>query len=388
MNKAFTPPTAGEIAEWLSQLVKIPSVNPVQASGDEDIAGEERMAAAVTEWLTKFGAEIQIDEVMPGRPSVYAIWPNSNSDIWRAVDVHTDTVGVDLMTELPFSGQIVDSKVRGRGAVDTKATLAIVLAILEKLHESGTKLDFNLLLAATADEETGMGGARAFSRWVPQQDFTLNELLVAEPTLCQPAIGHNGNVRLIFHIRGKEAHSSKPEQGQNAIVAATHLIKALNEEHQRLQSMPPRPPLGHGKLTVTIVEGGSGLNVVPGSCKISVDRRTLPGEDYKEIWADMRQLANESCPLPVTVEYMSRLNAFSQVSGTSWVQSLAKFTGLEPIVMPYGTNAAHYGGLADEIVVMGPGTIDHAHGPEEWVEISELERMRDIILNWWGLDQG
>jgi acetylornithine deacetylase len=69
-----------------------------------------------------------------------------------------------------------------------------------------------------------------------------------------------------------------------------------------------------------------------------------------------------------------------------WIQSLVDFTGLEPTCMPYGTNAAHYGGLADEIVVMGPGTIDHAHGPEEWIEISELERMRDIYLHWWGLD--
>ena len=386
MNDPFTAPTPMEIARWLSRLVKIPSVNPVQAGGDKNIAGEERMAAAVKEWFTQFGAEIEIDQVFPGRPSVYAIWRNNGSDRWRAVDVHMDTVGVDLMTELPFSGDIINGQVRGRGAVDTKATLAIVLAILEKLHESGTKLGFNLLLAATADEETGMGGARAFSRWVPKQDFRLNELLVAEPTLCKPAIGHNGNVRLIFHIRGKEAHSSKPEQGQNAIVASTHLINALKKEHERLQTLPPMPPLGHGKLTVTIVEGGSGLNVVPGSCKISVDRRTLPGEDYKEIWAEMRTLASQSCPLPVTVEYMSRLNAFMQTPGTPWVQSLADFTGTEPSSMPYGTNAAHYGGLADEIVVMGPGTIDHAHGPEEWVEISELERMRDVYLNWWGLD--
>lgn len=385
MTSPFPPPTAGEIAEWLSRLVKIPSVNPAHAGGDKSIAGEERMAAVVKDWFTQLGAETQTDEIMPGRSNVYGIWRNGGNH-WRAVDVHTDTVGVDLMTEFPFSGEIINGQVRGRGAVDTKATLAIVLAILEKLHQSGTNLDFNLLVAATADEETGMGGARAFARWLPMQEFTLNELLVAEPTLCQPAISHNGNVRLIFHIRGKEAHSSKPEQGQNAIVAATHLINALNDEHQRLQSLPPHFPLGHGKLTVTIVEGGSGLNVVPGSCKISVDRRTLPGEDYKEIWANMRRLANESCPLPVTVEYMSRLNAFMQEPDAPWIQSLVNFTGLEPTCMPYGTNAAHYGGLADEIVVMGPGTIDHAHGPEEWIEISELERMRDIYLHWWGLD--
>lgn len=383
MNKHFLPPNARELAGWLSLLVKIPSVNPVQAGGDATIAGEKRMADTLTDWFRQFGGEVIIDEVFPNRPSVYAIWRGSG-DRWRAIDVHTDTVGVDLMTELPFSGEIVNNQVRGRGAVDTKATLGVVLAILEKLHESNIKLDFNLLIAATVDEETGMGGARAFAGWLPKQNITLNELMVAEPTMCQPAIGHNGNVRLIFHIRGKEAHSSKPEQGKNAILAATNLITALNTEHQRLQTLS-QPPLGSGKLTVTIVEGGSGLNIVPGSCKISVDRRTLPGENYEEIRANMRQLAQESCPLPVTVEDMSRLNAFLQSPDTPWVQSLTSFTGSKPIIVPYGTNAAHYNNLADETIVLGPGSIDQAHGPEEWIEISELERMRDIILHWWGL---
>ena len=378
-------PTPHELANWLSRLVKIPSVNPDQADNDNNIAGEKRIATALANWFRQFGGDVYLDEVLPERPNVYAIWWGTG-DLWRAVDIHIDTVGVNQMTEPPFSGEIKDGKVRGRGAADTKATLGILLAILEKLHQQNIKLDFNLLISATADEEISQEGAQGFARWLPKQGITLNELLVAEPTLCQPAIGHKGDIRLIFDVQGKAVHSSRPEQGQNAITAAAQLITALDAEHNRLQALPPKPPLGHGKLTVTLVQGGTGLNVVPDSCKVSTDRRTLPGEDFEEIKTHLLSLAKAHCPLPFTINIIDPLNAFLQAADTPWIQSLVNFTGSQPITVPYGTNAAYYAGLADEIVVLGPGSIDQAHGAEEWIEIAELERMCGILLHWWGLD--
>lgn len=386
MNMNMQNPTAEELANWLSKLVKIPSVNPVQAGDNESIAGEKRLAAALSNWFGQFGGDVYLDEVAPGRPNVYAIWWGTGEK-WRAVDVHMDTVGVSQMTEPPFSGQITDGKVRGRGAADTKATLGVLLAILEKLHKNNIKLAFNLLISATADEEVGLAGSLGFSRWLPQQGIVLNELLVAEPTLCQPAIGHKGDIRLMFDVHGNAVHSSQPEQGKNAITAAARLIIALDAEHQRLQTLPPLPPLGNGKLTVTIVGGGIGQNIVPDSCKISIDRRMLPGEDFEEVKEHIRCLAKEHCPLPLTMKTTSSLNPFLQAANTPWIQSLVNFTSSQAITLPYGTNAANYTGLAKEIVVLGPGSIDQAHGAEEWIAISELERMRDILLNWWGLDK-
>ena len=385
MNAIFPGPTSKDLANWLSQLIKIPSVNPAQAGGDETIAGEKRIAMALSDWFSQFGGDVTLDEALPDRPNVYAIW-RGTSDLWRAVDVHMDTVGVSQMTEPPFSGKIIDGKIRGRGASDTKATLGILLAILEKLHQNKIQLDFNLLISATADEEIAQAGAQSFARWLPQKGIKLRELLVAEPTLCQPAVAHKGDIRLIFDIQGEAAHSSQPELGQNAITAAAKLITALEAEHQRLQALPPLPPLGHGKLTVTIVEGGDGLNVVPASCKVSTDRRVLPGEDFNQIKEHLLHLAETHCPLPFTMKTIDPLNPFLQAANTPWIQSLVYFTNSEPITIPYGTNASYYTGLADEIVVLGPGSIDQAHGAEEWIEISELERMCDILLNWWGLD--
>ncbi|MDX9864054.1 MAG: M20/M25/M40 family metallo-hydrolase [Anaerolineaceae bacterium] len=377
-------PAPPELANWLSQLIKIPSVNTAQAGGDDTIAGEKRLATALSNWFRQFGGDVTLDEVLPDRPNVYAIWRGA-SDLWRAVDVHMDTVGIRQMTEPPFSGDIIDGKVRGRGAADTKATLGVLLAILEKLHQNKIKLDFNLLISATADEEIAQAGAQGLARWLPKKGIKLNELLVAEPTLCQPAVGHKGDLCLIFDIHGKAAHSSQPEQGENAITAAAKLITALEAEHQRLQTLPPLPPLGHGKLTVTIVEGGSGTNVVPASCKVAADRRVLPGEDFDQIGEHLQRLAEEHCPLPFTMKSMDPLKPFWQAADTPWVQSLVSFTGCQPITVPYGTNASYYPGLAQEIVVLGPGSIDQAHGAQEWIAVSELERMRDILLHWWGL---
>lgn len=380
----FQSPTSEELARWLSKLIQIPSVTPDQAAGNTAIAGENRMATALSNWFRQFGGEVYIDEVLPNRPNVYAIWWGTG-DHWRAVDVHMDTVGVSQMTEPPFSGQIVDGKVRGRGASDTKATLGVLLAILEKLHENEIKLGFNLLVSATADEEADMAGAEGFANWIRKQGMTLNELMVAEPTLCHSAICHKGEIRLEFEVHGQTAHSSQPEQGQNAITAAARLITALDAEHQRLQALPARPPLGHAKLTVTLINGGNGMNTVPDFCRMFVDRRTLPGDDLSIIEKQILSLAKENCPLPVTIEEMSSLNPFLQSADTPWIQSLARFTESDPITVPYGTNASYYAGLAEEIVVLGPGSIDQAHGAQEWVEISQLERMRDILLHWWGL---
>ncbi len=102
-----------------------------------------------------------------------------------------------------------------------------------------------------------MTGANGFARWLPKQGILLDELLVAEPTLCKPVIGHKGDVRMYFDIQGKAAHSSMPELGQNAIAATADLIKAIEAEHERLQGIPAITPLGQAKLTLTVIEAAA-----------------------------------------------------------------------------------------------------------------------------------
>ena len=372
------------LSSWLSQLVQIPSVTPVQASARSGINGEAQIALAVAGWFKAFGGEVHLDECVSARPSVYGIFPG-NTDQWVALDVHTDTVGVEQMSADPFGGEVRAGRVYGRGAVDTKASLAVALALLEALHTSGAKPRPNLLIAATADEEDQARGAPAFAEWVRGRGIVLDQLMVAEPTQCRPIHGHKGVVRIRFDVVGQPAHSAQPQNGKNAITAGAQLALAFAADHERLQRANPVSSLGAGALTVTLISGGRGLNIVPDECSLSIDRRVVSGEQPDEIIALLTELAQRACPLPVKVTKLLGVGAFLQAPDTPWLKELAACSGAAAALAPYGTNAWAYGGLARECVVLGPGSIDQAHGVEEWVAISELSKLVRIYSQWWGI---
>jgi acetylornithine deacetylase/succinyl-diaminopimelate desuccinylase-like protein len=372
-------------AAWLSRLVQIPSVSPDHPGPRAGVTGEAQIAAAIADWFRQLGGEVQQEEVLPGRANTYGIW-RGRSDRWAAVDIHIDTVGVEQMVGDPFSGEIADGRVYGRGAVDTKASLGVILALLEHMQQTGQTPEPNLLIVASADEESGTSGAVAFAEWVRRQSFTLDQLIVAEPTLCAPVYGHRGVLRLAFHVAGKSTHSAQPELGQNAIAAAAEIVRACVAEHELL-AVQPSGELGQApSLTVTMIQGGIGLNIVPDSCVVSVDRRIVAGEKLQQVAQALSQLANKASPLPVTTEEIVAIDAFYQPPDTPWVRQLAEWTGREPTTVLYGTNAYAYDGLARECVVIGPGSIDQAHGDVEWVEIAELEKIAQIYARWWQID--
>jgi acetylornithine deacetylase/succinyl-diaminopimelate desuccinylase-like protein len=376
--------TNEHLTTWLKRLVSIPSVIPEQAGPRAGVPGEARIADAVAGWFRDLGGEVFVEDVLPGRPNVYGIW-RGRGERWAALDVHMDTVGVEQMPGDPFSGELRDGRVYGRGAVDTKASLAVALALIEALQRSGGRPEANLLIAATADEEDLARGAPAFAAWVRRRGLALDQLMVAEPTRCRPVHGHKGVVRLAFDIAGEPAHSSQPQLGKNAITAAAHLALALDAEQRRLAAAPAASPLGAPSLTATLISGGRGLNIVPDACSLWIDRRVVSGERADDAIAELIELARRACPLPLSVRQLLSVDSFLQAPDTPWLLQLADWSGQPPEVAPYGTNAWAYEGLAGECVVLGPGSIDQAHGVEEWVEVAELARLAEIYARWWGV---
>ncbi len=372
------------LARWLSQVVQIPSVNPAQAGPRAGTPGEGRLAAEVARWFTEFGGEVHTQEIHPGRPNVYGIW-RGRSDRWAAVDVHTDTVSVEQMINDPFDGRVENGRVYGRGAVDTKASLGVALALLEAMNQTGAAPEPNLLIAATVDEEDGAQSAPVFADWVQQQQIPLTELMVAEPTMCTPVYGHKGGIGLIVTVHGLTSHSAKPHLGKNSIQAAARAIVALEEEHKRLQTISPETDVGVPTITVSLIQGGVGNNVVPDSCEFSVNWRSVPGMSVDAIETHLQTIIENSCPLPVSIKRRFSIEPFLQSPDTPWVGRLGEWSGQKPTVVPYGTNAWAYGNLPGECIVLGPGSIDQAHGKEEWVEIAELEKLASIYSHWWGI---
>ncbi|MDQ2998955.1 MAG: M20/M25/M40 family metallo-hydrolase, partial [Chloroflexota bacterium] len=124
--------TDEQLTTWLARLVQIPSVTPEQAGPRAGAPSEARLAETVAGWFRELGGDVYVEDVVPGRPNVYGIWRGTSAR-WAALDVHMDTVGVEQMLGDPFGGELRDGRVYGRGAVDTKASLAVALALLEAL---------------------------------------------------------------------------------------------------------------------------------------------------------------------------------------------------------------------------------------------------------------
>lgn len=137
-----------------------------------------------------------------------------------------------------------------------------------------------------------------------------------------------------------------------------------------------------GTLTVTTIQGGRGANVVPDGCTLGIDRRLAPGENGRVVAEELLRLAAEACTLPLSAEVIKQINPFLQPSDSPWVRRLAAWSGRDPAVAPYCTNAWAYPDVARERVVIGPGSIEQAHGSEEWVEIAELEKLAAIYGRW------
>lgn len=369
------------IAYWLSQLVQIPSVNPAGHEKLESRMGEGRMAEFLAEQFTKFGGRVELEEVFPQRPNVYAYF-EGKSDKLMAVDVHMDTVDVLHMTDPPFDGRVEDGRVWGRGAVDTKATHAIMLALVEQLYKRRLQPQHNLLVVGTVSEEYGGYGAKSFADWARRERLHINQMMVAEPTLCAPIYAHKGVMGGTIHVHGRAAHSSTPDEGANAITAAAKIILALEAEHQRLQKQNATTALGNGVLSVTLINGGNGHNVIPDHCQLTLNRRLTAFEDPQVVATHLEQVIVDASPVPVTIELRDGLPALYQEPDSKWVQDLAAWSGQSPAVAPYGTNALSYSGLAEDTVVFGPGSIDQAHKAQEWVTLTELEKAAEIYCRW------
>jgi acetylornithine deacetylase/succinyl-diaminopimelate desuccinylase-like protein len=382
------------LAHSVAELVRIPSVHPFQfgpKAAEYGEVGELAVAQHLAKRFEELGAsEVVLDEAAPGRPNVYGFVPG-RTDRVVVVDVHIDTVGVEHMTDPPFDGRIEDGCVWGRGSLDTKATMGIMLTLVDQWRAAGVRPDPTVLLVGSVSEEAGgLLGATRFRPWVEERGIQIDQMIVAEPTELAPIHGHKGLVIMEITTVGKAAHSALPQLGENAIEAMVPVIAALQGEHARLQTLTPPTELGNGTLSVTTINGGTGGNVIPAHCTIVASRRLVPGEDPNTIFEQMVDLARAASPLPVTVESLLPVDpdgtmgsrAFYQTADSDFLRLLAGHAGTQPKVAPFGTNALRYNGFANELAVFGPGSIDDAHQATECVAISELVRAANVLTAW------
>ena len=383
-------PTAEHLASWVSRLVQIPSVNPIHQGPSSGVIGERALAEYLAETFHRLGAsDVVLDEVVDGRPNVYATFPG-RSDRLVVLDVHTDTVTVENMTDPPFDGRIEDGFVWGRGALDTKASLGVICALLETWKASNLQPEPTLLVVGTVGEEAGgLQGAYRFRRWAEHRNYDIDQLIVCEPTQLAPIHGHKGAIGIRVTVIGESAHSATPERGRNAIFAAGRLITALEAHSEELVAIPPTTEVGPATLLVSMINGGIAGNVVPDRCVLTVGRRVAPGEKVQQVYGELVDLVRDACPLPVEIEpiYVTPdglpgSSAFYQTPDTSLVRLLSDTVGVAPATAPFGTNALRYDGFARQKVIFGPGNIEDAHRPTECVAIADLLQTAAAFTAW------
>ena len=372
-------PTLNQIAEVLADLVKIESVNPALVPGGE---GEEKIARYVADFLRRAGLEIDLQQVAPGRFNTVGILRGSGGGRSLMLNGHLDTVGVAGMAE-PFSARVEERRLYGRGAQDMKGGLAAALVAAESLAR-GPRLKGDVILAGVADEEYQSVGTRALLAGGMKSDAAI----VMEPTGLEIATAHKGFAWAEIATFGRAAHGSRPEEGLDAILFMGRVLTEIERLGKRLASGPAHPLLGWGSVHASLISGGQELSSYPARCKLSLERRLVPGEDNAVLEAELREIVSNltsrdpDFKAQLTLGYWAR--PLETPRETLIVRTLARSTravlGRDPMIgtQSFWTDAALLSEAGIPSVLFGPGG-EGLHSAVEYVHLDQVAVCAEVL---------
>ena len=370
-------PSKSPVTRLLSDLVSIPSINPSLAPSNSNLTGEEGVANLLADQAGKLGIEIQRQAVLPGRKNILLrLKPKGKIKSRVMLAPHMDVVPAE---ENAFKPKIKKGKLHGRGACDTKGSMAAFFQAFCDLAKNGPfPLSTEVIFVGLVDEEFGQAGSRKLAKSGPQADLAI----AGEPTELKVVTAHKGNSWLQLKTIGVAAHGATPQNGKNAIEDMTPILKTLFHDYPKILSKRTHPLLGSPTLNIGKISGGNQPNIVADQCIIDLDRRTIPGENEdsikKELMALFRQqklpapdfssTRSVPCPPLDTDPNLPFVQTLLRASKKRKTHGVSYFTDASPIAMG-GTPA----------VVFGPGNIAQAHAKDEFIDILQLEEAYKII---------
>jgi len=368
------------LLETLRDLVRINSINPTLVPGG---AGESEIAGYVAASLERCGLSAVRYEPEPGRVSVVGTLTGTGGGRSLMFNAHYDTVGVEGMAE-PFSGEIRDGKLYGRGSYDMKGSLTAGMTAAKALADAGVALRGDLLVAAVADEEYGsIGTADLCAR------LKVDAAIVTEPTSLRVCLAHKGYMWIEVEATGCAAHGSKFEQGVDANMRMGRFLGELEKLERELRGRPGHALVGPPSLHAATIAGGSGLSTYAASCKLQIERRTVPGETDAQALAELQAIADRlhvaDPSFVATVKPFFVRQPFEVDRGASIVKCVDRavssvlgkapeYFGDTPWMDSALLSAAGVG-----TVVIGPHGAG-AHADVEWVGVESVERLADILV--------
>lgn len=300
---------------------------------------------------------------------------------------HTDVVPAagQAWTMPPFQATLRDGRIYGRGTCDMKGFIA--LAIDAMLDAADMPLTRPLQLALSHDEEIGCVGVRRLLdvlHLAPVRPFLC---VVGEPTLMQFAVGHKGKASYRTFCRGQEAHSSLAPRAVNAIHLASDFIAELRKSQKQIEQQGARDEgydIPYSTVHIGRIDGGKALNIVPNLCTLEFEYRNLPGDNPDALLEQLREraevLVREARQLSgvadIEIEVMNEYPALETHPSVEAVRLLHAFAepGTQHIKVSYGTEGGLFAGrLNVPVVVCGPGSIEQAHKPDEFIDESQMD---------------
>ena len=367
----------------LAELIALPSVNsafvakngtPAQSA---DFLGEKNVADFLMSVAARAGLEVTFQKVLPGRANLIArLRPPNKIRATILLAPHLDTVSAEISQFIPRQK---NGRLHGRGACDTKGSVAAMLTALCELANSKSRpRETEIIFAGLIDEEHAQAGSRALAA----SGFKADLAIVGEPTKLQVVTAHKGSLWLELATRGRAAHGATPQLGKNAVHAMARIVDILETDYAAQLRTRKHPLLGTGTVNVGKISGGTQPNIVPADCVIEIDRRTLPGETEAGIRREINALLRAK-KLNANLSSMKLKPALALETNPTlpFVQLFLRSVGQkQPAGADYFCDAAVFSAAGIPSVVFGPGDIAQAHTADEWISLASLERGKNLLF--------
>ena len=367
------------LMDMIRGLISTPSVSSVDPALDQ---GNRAVIDLLANWLSDTGFAVEVMP-LPGEPGKANLIATLGSGPGGLVlSGHTDTVPYDegkWQTD-PFKLTEARQRLYGLGTSDMKSFLALAIEASRGL--AAADLNEPLILLATADEESTMLGAHSL---VEHNSLNARYAVIGEPTGLRPVRMHKGILMEAIHLQGRSGHSSDPSLGISALEAMQTVISTLQNWRRELQEKNHNPFFSVPVPTLNLghIHGGDNPNRICAECELHIDLRPLPGMDIAELRGEMQEkvlTALQGSGIKTRFESLfDGTPAMETPADAGIIQLTQQLTGQTAGAVAFGTEAPYLQQLGMETVILGPGNINQAHQPDEYIALEQINPTIDLL---------